>query len=365
MPSQKPVTIVGGGLSGLTLGIGLRRAGVPVILWEAGRYPRHRVCGEFVSGRGQATLARLGLRRLMEEAGSVEANTAAFFSRTNGSPSRRLPSGAICLSRFDMDHALAEEFRKLGGELLEGRHAAAGYFGEGFVRATGRRRQAEKNNSRWFGLKMHAIGDCRNAMAADLEMHVSANGYVGLCRINGGRVNVCGLFRRDRKRSNAQACGTKPSTCTHAREEGDARQFLKGVAGSILNERMERAVFDEDSFCAVAGLSLRPERAASRAEICVGDSITMIPPLTGNGMSMAFESAEMAMGPLMAWSRGELSWAEAQRAVARLCDAAFSRRLAWAKWLQALALAPALQDWLVLALARSEWCWRMLFEKTR
>ena len=37
-----------------------------------------------------------------------------------------------------------------------------------------------------------------------------------------------------------------------------------------------------------------PQRAAARAECCIGDAITMIPPVTGNGMSMAFESAEMA-----------------------------------------------------------------------
>ena len=62
---MKPVTIIGGGLAGLTLGIGLRQHGVPATIIEAGNYPRHRVCGEFVSGRGQATLARLGLRAML------------------------------------------------------------------------------------------------------------------------------------------------------------------------------------------------------------------------------------------------------------------------------------------------------------
>ena len=55
----KGITIVGGGLAGLTLGIALRQQQVPVTVWEAGRYPRHRVCGEFISGSGQATRARL------------------------------------------------------------------------------------------------------------------------------------------------------------------------------------------------------------------------------------------------------------------------------------------------------------------
>jgi NADPH-dependent 2,4-dienoyl-CoA reductase/sulfur reductase-like enzyme len=45
MPFAKSITIVGGGLAGLTLGIGLRQRSVPVTIQEAANYPRHRVCG--------------------------------------------------------------------------------------------------------------------------------------------------------------------------------------------------------------------------------------------------------------------------------------------------------------------------------
>jgi len=91
----------------------------------------------------------------------------------------------------------------------------------------------------------------------------------------------------------------------------------------------------------------------------------MIPPVTGNGMSMAFESAEMAIAPLTAWSCGEVSWDEARQEIARGCDAAFARRLAWAKWLQRMMLTPSLQNVLVRFVSRSEWFWRTAFERTR
>ena len=132
-----------------------------------------------------------------------------------------------------------------------------------------------------------------------------------------------------------------------------------------MRQRLASAEFDEDYFCAVAGLSLQPEQAAARAGICVGDAITMIPPVTGNGMSMAFESAELAIAPLAAWSRGELSWNEARQKIARDCDTSFARRLAWAKWLQRILLTPALQNPLVALAARNDWFWRTAFERTR
>src|SRR3954462_11850277 len=99
MPSPKPITIVGGGLAGLTLGIGLRQREIPVAISEAGGYPLHRVCGEFISGNGPAVLERLGLLPLLEKAAAIRAHTAAFFSGSNHSPVRNLAAPAIGLSR--------------------------------------------------------------------------------------------------------------------------------------------------------------------------------------------------------------------------------------------------------------------------
>jgi 2-polyprenyl-6-methoxyphenol hydroxylase-like FAD-dependent oxidoreductase len=346
MTDTIPITIVGGGLAGLTLGIALRQNNVPVQLHEAGHYPRHRVCGEFISGHGQASLERLGLRSMLDTAGAIEAHTIAFFSSNRSTGPRRLPSAGICLSRSILDAVLAKKFRDLGGELIEGERDVR-EFGEGIVRATGRRAGADVDGTRWFGLKIHAQ---HVTPVADLEMHVSPLGYVGLCRINGGEVNVCGLFRK---------------RVDHHEEPTHWRELLRGQSGSALCQRLANADYDEKSFCAVAGLCIQPQRAVTREEICVGDAITMIPPVTGNGMSMAFESAELAVGPLVAWSRGELSWSVARQKIARNCDAIFNRRLAWAGWLQKVVQMPSLQDPLVALAGRSDWLWRLAFSHTR
>jgi 2-polyprenyl-6-methoxyphenol hydroxylase-like FAD-dependent oxidoreductase len=347
MAAKKSITIVGGGLAGLTLGIGLRRRGVPVTIWEAGQYPRHRVCGEFISGRGQGTLARLGLLEPLKNAGAIPARTAAFFSPRVGAPARQLTEPATSISRHTLDELLASEFRNLGGELRERDRWRKEMTDEGVVRASGRRMEPVANGWRWFGLKVHAR---EVDLTADLEMHLSPSGYVGMSRLKNGEVNICGLFRRP------------------VSGNGVARwqETLRGAPGSLRHQRLADANFDEESFCSVAGLSLAPHRASAMDECCVGDTITMTPPVTGNGMSMAFESAELATEPLAAYSDGLLKWEDAKQTIARRCDEAFSRRLAWAAWLQWLMFAPGpVQDAMVFLLPRWRWAWRLLVNRTR
>jgi flavin-dependent dehydrogenase len=319
---------------------------VPVTVREAGHYPRHRVCGEFISGRGQAVLARLGLRESFERAGAGLAKNAAFFLGQSGSPVRSLAQPALCLSRFVMDALLAGEFEKAGGDLRQRAKWSSRESEEGVVRTSGRRLQPQENGWRWFGLKVHAR---KVALGADLEMHGSQSGYVGLCRLNAQEVNVCGLFRH---RAGAEA--TRPW-----------QEMLRGAPGTPLRERLGESVFDDNSFCAVAGIALRPRHALDLTECCLGDALTMIPPVTGNGMSMAFEAADLAVQPLAAYSRGDIAWPEARQQVALACDRAFARRLFWARWLQFIMFAPLFRGPLGRLALQSDLLWNLLFARTR
>ncbi len=314
---MKPVTIVGGGLAGLTLAIGLRQSGVPVTLYEAGSYPRHRVCGEFISGRGQAVLSTLGLLPLLESCGMRQAQTAAWFQSGRSSAIRsELPEPAWCVSRHPLDLRLAEEFVRLGGH-LEQRHRWTGVpKDEGIVMASGRRVQSSADGWRWWALKTHVSNV---SMEADLEMHLEPDGYVGLCRLSDGVVNVCGLFRSGSPQPDLARTW---------------RRWLQGSQNSVLHSRFEDATFLDGTFASVAGIALQPQKAAEQSEVRIGDALTLIPPVSGNGMSMALESAQLALDPIRAFSQSECSWTEAHRQIAQTCDTTFSRRLRWAGRLQ-------------------------------
>ena len=94
---MRQVTILGGGLAGLTLGLRLRQKGVPVKLFDAGAYPRHRVCGEYLSGRALRVIDSLGLRPGLRALGAVESSDV-ILARGNSLLARKtLPQPALCL----------------------------------------------------------------------------------------------------------------------------------------------------------------------------------------------------------------------------------------------------------------------------
>lgn len=344
---QKRVTIIGGGLAGLALGIRLRQREVPVTICEAGRYPRHRVCGEFFSGRGLSLLSELGLRESLDQASPIMAQTAQFFVADRALARRKLPVPAMCLSRHVLDAMLADLFQQLGGELRCETRCQPIMLGEGVIRATGRRVRTESSHGCWYGLKAHA----RNVeLQADLEMHLGADCYVGLCRLPGGEVNVSGLFRKN------------TSEQPHLRSLVERIQQGSSVG---LSDRLRRAEWNESSYCSVGGLPFRSRLECRAGEICIGDAMGMIPPVTGNGMSLALESARVAVGPVADFAEGRLSWNAASQAVARACRAEFARRLRFAGWLHSFLFHPMARRWIVPPLMSSEIMWRMLFRSTR
>lgn len=344
---MKPIVVVGGGLAGLTLGVGLRQVGVPVTLFESGSYPRHRVCGEFINGRGQDVLHCLDLDgpRILRDV--QLAHTTAFCRSGATRIHSVLTRPAWCLSRFVLDQRLAREFLRLGGQLRERERWTDSFDGDGVVRATGRRSVTSIGGWRYFGLKAHARGV---RLESDLEMHLVPGGYVGLCRNAPDTVNVCGMFR---------SRTAEPDLAARWRE------WLRGPDGSPLRLRLAAAEFLQESFVSVAGLMLRPDRAASCGQCRIGDCLTMIPPVTGNGMSMAFESAGMAIEPLTAYSRGDCSWAEACQETGRSCDNAFSRRLTWARLLQAGIVQPPILKSMWWTANRWSGLWQWGYARTR
>lgn len=322
MQKLKTITIAGGGLSGLALGIALRRRDVPVVVHEAGSYPRHRVCGEFLSGGGEGVLESLGVGDVLE--GAKPQRSTVWFHGGRKIYAARLPHPAKGISRFALDAALRDRLEKLGGVVHE-RSRLKPEPEPGQVWCGGR----IPAKGPWIGLKCHVA---HLPLAADLEMHLGANGYVGLARVENDRVNVCGLFR----------CETAL--------RGRLPEYLCRGGLSELAARLNEAGTDEASCVAVAGFRPGWQRELPGV-LTVGDACGMIPPFAGNGMSMAFEAAAQAADLLTEFAAGRVDWEEARATVREKLRRRFSRRLWGARILHPFLTDPAGQA-LLAAMSR-------------
>ncbi len=326
----REIEIIGGGLAGLSLGLGLRRADVPVRIYEAGDYPRHRVCGEFITGLDDTTIATLGLNRILADA--LRHREVAWFFGDRPATVHTLPRPALGISRYALDARLAEAFVAAGGELHPRTRVSDLAPRAGRVFATGRRR----GRSGWLGLKVHVRG---LPLERDLELHLGTDAYVGLSRVEDGWINVCGLFRQravgapaSRRPSTDRARDTRTSD-THsdavtmdrplagARSHRVFLDYLRVAGIDRLAERIADAEYDPASVCSVAALEF-DARISRSDRIQLGDACAMIPPFTGNGMAMAFQSAAVALEPLRRYAAGEASWLD----TCRVTNAALRRR---------------------------------------
>jgi 2-polyprenyl-6-methoxyphenol hydroxylase-like FAD-dependent oxidoreductase len=297
---MKSIHILGGGLAGLSLGIGLRRRGVPVRISEAGHYPRHRVCGEFISGVGEGTLEVLGLENVFADAFRCSSvswrdERGAFFTGS-------LPVAAFGISRHVLDARLAERFQELGGELACGVRTVQSN-GEGEILATGRKPVCGK----WVGIKKHYK---HLELEADLEMQSLSCGYIGFSKVGPDTVNICGLLRAD-------AVASLP--------KGKILESILESQSPAWRERLQKAVAVAESDCAVAGFQPGWQVDESSGVLSLGDRTAMIPPFTGHGMSMAFEGAAVILEEVERYAAGSQSWDDC-RGNARAC---LRRAFAW------------------------------------
>jgi len=337
---MRPITIIGGGLAGLGLANGLAREGVDVTVREAGDYPRHRVCGEFLCGRGAAALETLGLGEALAEA--RRHRDVGWFRKGRLARRHELPETAYGLSRYALDARLAARFEARGGNLRRRSRAAPEETGEGRVDAAGR----APAKSDWIGLKCHARD---LPTRRDLELHFGDQGYVGLCAVEGGRTNICGLFRK------------RPGL--KAKRGGWLDAYLRAAGMAGLADRLASGDVDPESHCGTAGVVFAAPPALDGAPR-LGDRFSAIPPFTGNGMSLALESASLAVEPVADYAAGRLPWDGLARALDDRLAAAFRARLRAAGRLHPWLVASARQKVLLAAAKARLLPFRRLYRAT-
>src|SRR5882672_5218140 len=219
------VIIAGGGPAGASAAIHLATSGARVLLLEQKRFPRAKLCGEFISPECTPHFERLGVVEQMFAAGPAKLTETVFYSPRGKSvsvPSDWFSAGGVALglSRAEMDERLLRRASAAGAEVLEDAQVVnlllakdrvagvtikqagseAGYRAPVTIDATGRtralaRRFAKSQNSTkshratLVAFKAHLL-DARVAPGA-CEIYFYRGGYGGLSSIENGLSNLC------------------------------------------------------------------------------------------------------------------------------------------------------------------------------
>ena len=177
------VRVIGAGPAGTSAALSAQREGAQVSIYEKSKFPRHKVCGEFLSPEVSALLTGLGVWEECERQHPAVLNRI-FLSLGKRSKTWRLPHAARGLSRFQMDRILLERAIGQGAEL----YRESANPEPGTILARGRFLQSTTSD-RLFGFKAHFTGSVDDVMS----LFFFERAYVGVNAVEGGFTNVCGL----------------------------------------------------------------------------------------------------------------------------------------------------------------------------
>jgi flavin-dependent dehydrogenase len=385
--------IVGGGPAGTSAAIHLAMSGARVLLAEQKKFPRQKLCGEFISPECLDHFERLGVMERMLEANGAELTETRFYSRSGRSvnvPSEwfgAAHAGALGLSRAEMDARLMTRARAAGVEVLE-QAQATGLLFEGkrvrgvslktggqvlevnalvAVDATGRARSLARRVERegtsdtrspvrrpsLVAFKAHL----ENAGGADghCEIYFYRGGYGGLSRVENGLSNLCFIASA----RDVRACGN------------DAERVMREVL--MKNRRAAQTLAGARPLAGwlavtLEGFGLRSLVPAAGL-LSIGDAASFIDPFTGSGMLMALESGELAAQTiarhLPALRNNACSFHEAAADYRAHYQKTFGARLRVCGWMRRAAFVPRFAETLIFALGASVPARRYLARSTR
>ncbi len=362
------VLIIGGGLAGLCSSIHLSAQGLSVVLIEKEAYPRHKVCGEYVSNETLPYLSFLGIDPF--ELGAVRIDELEFSGPDGASLRAELPLGGFGISRFKLDHALAEKAKVKGVTLIQDQveqvsfqkdefsvvtkksgsyrsQFAIGAFGKRSVLDKKLDRQFIQKKSSYVAVKAHYQGDFPEHLVG---LHNFEGGYCGVSRVEGGRLNICYLanYRAFQKYKNPAVFETEV-----------LRQNPQ-LASVLSNAEM---IFDKP--LTISQISFDSKELVVNRMLMCGDSAGLIHPLCGNGMGMAIGAAQLASDAILSYFNGKFeSRAEVEKQYIRQWKKRFSSRLRTGHWLASLLRNYRLTYFLVPVLRKFPWILRGIIRNT-
>jgi menaquinone-9 beta-reductase len=285
--------IVGGGIAGLSAALALAEKGAEPLLIEAGMYPCHKVCGEFISPETIPFLQRWNIfPELIHQAHFRTPSQEMLFS---------FPTPAGSLSHLQLDPLLAREAQRLGTRLMTNTRVESWStqqlkdgisYGHELILSDGQTIQAKHLllatgripslqtppfQATYLGFKAHFRGI---ALSSTLEMFSTPGIYLGIVPVEDGLYNLAGLARL----SMVEQAGSLDCLIASVRR-------IHPLLDGYLSEAIPQ--FNEWMQVKVPEFGIKRTIPLPRTYY-IGDAALTVPPACGNGLSLAIQSGCLA-----------------------------------------------------------------------
>jgi len=305
------VIIAGAGPAGTSAAIHLANNDFKVLLLEQKKFPREKLCGEFISPECADHFRRLGVEVEMHASHPAEIKETTFYSRYGkriAVPSHWFGSGAAMgLSRAQMDQNLLLRAGQVGVDVLDGAvvnnlievdenivgvvakvdEEEREYRARLTIDATGRTRSLARRvknadtrharKSKLVAFKAH-LTDSR-AEPGVCEIYSYKSGYGGLSTIEADLSNLCFIVDA----SEVRKAQSDPDVVMRRSVMTNPRAAYTLESARICSNWLSVAL---ESFG-------RHKPSPASGLLAIGDSAAFIDPFTGSGMLMALESGEL------------------------------------------------------------------------
>jgi flavin-dependent dehydrogenase len=328
---DKEVIIIGGGLAGLTSAIHLSKLGVQVTVIEKNSYPKHKVCGEYISNEVLPYFSWLNLN--ISELQPTAINKLQFSTLNGKVINSELPLGGFGVSRYALDLFLYEKALANGCVIVQDSAENIVFNDNRFtittsknavlesdivIGAFGKRSNVDQKLNRdfiqkkssWLAVKAHYSGDFPNDLVG---LHNFKGGYCGVSKVEDNKINICYLADYDtfKKHKNIEEYQDKVVS---------KNPHMKAVFNNC------NLLFDKP--ITISQISFSQKEAVEDHILMIGDTAGLIHPLCGNGMAMAIHSAKIVSELIGDYFNDEIkSRAELEKRYFKEWEVNFSKRL--------------------------------------
>ncbi|MFD2903991.1 NAD(P)/FAD-dependent oxidoreductase [Sphingobacterium anhuiense] len=308
MKKNADVIIIGGGLAGLTAALHLTKKRLNVTLIEKYSYPRHKVCGEYLSNEILPYLNWLSSDILQVYPTNINK---LIFTHQNGKTAKAdLPLGGLGISRYSLDNSLYLQAVKMGCTVIKATVTNVTFNENAFTVMTenqiliaeivlgafGKRSNVDQVLKRnfmnkttpWLAVKGHYSGEFPDDVVA---LHNFKGGYCGITKVEDNIINMCYL-----------------ADLKSFKKHKNITEFEQNILykNKHIKYFFENSTLLFDKPLTISQISFDKKPIIENHILMIGDTAGLIHPLCGNGMAMAMHSAKISSELIVDYYTGKI-----------------------------------------------------------